>query len=435
MGNDRTVLTGLLAALLLTSRAAPVVYADSNARISSDGTAQIGSESGRAYQIVQGSQVIPVEPIVGNESVEAFYDYRHPYVGSRDDPSWGRSFSSRGTTEYQQNDTSMLMLYEGPQGVSLVAVHDKYVDGSQGTDGGSISWTVSGLPEGGEWAVIDDEYGWLTNAEQKDDIFRLGAAHRAGAPGNDGAPPGDADALLSWVWSTGRTDGVAFRGLGTDAAVVINPAFNDDSYHRYGDRRRPDVPPNRPGVGEGYNGTVDDWEVVVPTTDSDGEREIDEVDLDSLDEPIVVRSTSTPPAPRSVSLETDRIEPGDSVRLSAVIENRGGTDWSYEANLKVFDTTLQTKSVTVPAGEERTVEFTQQFGEDGRYEIGVGDERSTLTVGDPPASDGGSPFDDPNETGDNEEGGTDERIPGFGPIAALVALVVVAVGAKVGAAE
>jgi len=438
---SRRVVSGLIIVLLLTSLSAPVVDAEdetpvvdaeSESRIESHPYAQMGSESGRSYQIVQGSQVIPVEPIDGNESVEAFYDYRHPYVGSRDDPSWGRSFSSRGTTEYQQNDTSILLLYEGPQGVSLVAVHDKYVDGSEGTDGGSISWTVSGLPEGGEWAVIDDEYGWLTNAEQKDDIFRLGAAHRAGAPGNDGAPPGDADALLSWVWSTGRTDGVAFRGLGTDAAVVINPAFNDDSYHRYGDRRRPDVPPNRPGVGEGYNGTVDDWEVVASTAiDDDGEREIEEVDLDSLDEPIVVRSTSTPPAPRSVSLETDRIEPGDSVRLSAVIENRGGTDWTYEAKLKVFDTTLQTESVTVPAGEERTVEFTQQFGEPGRYEIGVGDERSTLTVGDPPASDGGSPFDDPDETDTNDDGGgIDERVPGFGPVAALVALVVVAVGAK-----
>ena len=427
------VVSGFLVVLLLTSLSAPVVYADSHTQLESDAAAQLGSESGRSYQIVQGTQVIPVEPLSGNETVEQFYDYRHPYVGSRDDPSWGRSFSSVGTAEYQENDTSVLMLYEGPQGVSLVAVHDKYVEeASRGTPGGSISWAVTGLPEGGEWAVIDDEYGWLTDAEPKDDIFRLDAAHRAGAPGNDGAPPTGADALLSWVWSTGRTDGVAYRGLGTDASITIEPAFNDDSYHRYGDRRRPDVPPDRPGVNEGYNGTVDSWEIVVPTADGNG-QEVEEVDLDNLGEPVVIRSTSTPPAPRSVSLERSAIDPGDSAQLSAVIENRGGTDWTYEANLKVFDTTLQTKSVTVPAGEERTVEFTQQFGEAGRYEIGVGDQRSTLTVGDPPASDGGSPFDDPNETGDTE--GTNEQIPGFGPVAALVALVVAAVGAKIGTKE
>jgi len=111
------VLTGLLVALLLTSLAAPIVYADSH-------TDDSGSESDRAYQIVQGTQVLSVEPLSGDESVEEFYDYRHPYVGSRDDPSWGRSFSSVGTTDYQRDDTSILMLYEGPQGVSLVAVHD-----------------------------------------------------------------------------------------------------------------------------------------------------------------------------------------------------------------------------------------------------------------------------------------------------------------------
>lgn len=423
----RTILTGFLVVLLLTSLSAPIAVAEGYAQMGSESNAQMGSASGQSYQIVQGTQVIPVEPISGNTTVEEFYDYRHPYVGSRDDPSWGRSFSSVGTTDYQENDTSLLMLYEGPQGVSLVAVHDKYhEEQSQGTAGGSLSWTVSGLPEGGEWAVLDDEYGWLTDAEPKDDVFRLGAAHRAGAPGNDGAPPGDADALLSWVWSTGRTDGMAYRGLGTDAAVVIDPAFNDDSYHRYGDRRRPAVPPNRPGANRGYNGTVDDWEVVVPTNDGE---DTEEVDLDSLGDPVVIRSTSTPPAPRSVSLQTDRIDPGDTARLTAVIENRGSTDWTYEADLRVFDTTLQTTSVTVPAGEERTVEFTQQFGETGRYEIGVGDERTTLIVGDPDATGGGSPFDDP-DTDDDDSGTTDDRIPGFGPLAALIALVTISVGAK-----
>jgi|AntDeeMetageno51_2_1112566.scaffolds.fasta_scaffold00040_12 PGF-CTERM protein len=417
-----TILSGLLAGLLLTSLAAPVVYADSH-------TDDSGSESGRAYQIVQGTEVLSIEPLSGDEPVEEFYDYRHPYVGSRDDPSWGRSFSSVGTTDYQRDDTSILLLYEGPQGVSLVAVHDRYhEEQSQGTAGGSLSWTVDGLPEGGEWAVLDDEYGWLTTNESKDDIFRLDAAHRAGAPGNDGAPPVGADALLSWVWTTGRSDGVAYRGLENDASIVINPAFNNASYHRYGDDRRPDVPPDRPEANAGYNGIVDNWDVVVP---SSGDDEVEHIELDSLEEPVAVRSTSTPPAPRSVSLEASQIDPGDTAALTAVIENSGATEWTYEAQLRVYDTDLQTKTVTVPAGEERTVEFTQQFGEPGRYEIGVGNEQATLTVGDPDASTDKSPFDDPDETGGSEgSDDTDDRTPGFGPVAALIALLVVAVGAK-----
>jgi len=414
--------TGLLIALLLTSLAAPIVYADSH-------TDDSGSESGRSYQIVQGTQVLSVEPLSGDEPVEEFYDYRHPYVGSRDDPSWGRSFSSVGTTDYQRDDTSILMLYEGPQGVSLVAVHDKYhEEPSQGTAGGSLSWTVGGLPESGEWAVLDDEYGWLTTNESKDDIFRLDAGHRAGAPGNDGAPPVGTDALLSWVWTTGRSDGVAYRGLENDASIVINPAFNNESYHRYADDRRPDVPPDRPGANAGYNGIVDNWDVVVP---SSGDDDVEHIELDSLEEPVAIRSTSTPPTPRSVSLEASRIDPGDTAALSATIENPGSTEWTYEAQLRVYDTNLRTKTVTVPAGEERTVEFTQKFGEAGRYEIGVGNEQTTLTVGDPDASTDESPFDDPDEADDTEGAdGTDDRIPGFGPVAALVALLVVAVGAK-----
>jgi len=151
----RAVMSGILVVLMITALFVPVVAADNHEDES--------ETTERSYQIVQGDQVIPVEPMQGDESVEEFYDYRHPHVGSRDNPSWGRSFSSMGTTDIQQDDTSALMLYEGPDGVSLVAVHDKYYEEqAEGTTGGSVSWTVSGLPEDGEWAVIDDEYGWLT---------------------------------------------------------------------------------------------------------------------------------------------------------------------------------------------------------------------------------------------------------------------------------
>jgi PGF-CTERM protein len=404
-------MSGLLAVLMITSVFVPVVVADSHEDES--------ETTNRSYQIVQGDQVIQVDPLQGNESVEEFYDYRHPHVGSRDNPFWGRQFSSVGTTEFQEDDQSTLLLYEGPDGVSFVGLHDKYhEEQAEGTTGGSVSWTITGLPENGEWAVIDDEYGWLAENETKDDIFLLDSDHRAGAPGNDGTPPGDADALLSWVWLTGRSDGVAYRGLDQDVSVTIDPEPNRYSYHRYGDQRRPDRLPDRPDRGERYNGTLYAWDVVVPT----GDGEFDRVTINN-GQPIEIRSTSSPPAPRSVTLESENIEPGNTARVSAAIENTGNVDWTYDASFRVGDTELDTQTVTVPAGEERTVEFSQDFTEPGVYEIGVDDRQTTLTVGDPEPTTNSSATDSSNES-------TDEQLPGFGPVAGLVALVAVTIVAR-----
>lgn len=370
-----TVLSTVAVVLLIGSLSVPVVYAD-------DHTESTGHD--RSYQIVQGDQVISVAPVDGEESVEAFYDYHHPHVESRADPQWGRSFSSEGTGEYQQDDTSVLLLYEGSEGVSLVALHDRYHETqADGTPGGSLSWTVSGLPNGGEWVVIDDEYGWYTSETTKDDIFYVDPAHQNSAPGTDGEPPGDADALLSWVWTTGRNDGVAYRGLDSNASITIDPGFNQDSYHRYGDQRRA-TRLDEPDQNNGYNGTVDDWQVIVP---ADNGTAFDRVSLEHLDEPVEIRSTSVRPAPQSVELETDTIEPGDSVRLTAVIGNPGAVEWSHEVSFRVDDTERQNTVVTVPAGEKRTVTFTQQFDSVGVYELGVGDEHTTVTVDEPETSD------------------------------------------------
>jgi len=428
MSNTRhtTVLSSVVVLLLIGSLFIPVVYADDHDE---------STEPDRYYQIVQGDQVVSVDPIEGDDSVEEFYDYHHPHVGSRDDPRWGRSFSSEGTVEYQKDDTSVLLLYEGPEGVSLVALHDKYHETqTDGTTGGSVSWTVSGLPNDGEWAVIDDEYGWLTTNATQDDLFYVDPVHRSGAPGTDGEPPNNADALISWVWVTGRNDGVAYRGLGSDVSVSIDPAFNEESYHRYGDQRRANEFPNRPYQNSGYNGTVDDWQVIVPT--SDGE-EFDRVSLERLDEPVDIRSTSVLPTLRSVELENETIEPGDSLELTAVVHNPGDTEWSYETSFRVGDTVLQREYVTVRPGEEQTVTFTQEFESAGVYEVGVDGERTTLTVGDPETNDTdeytGDTDGDTDDTGeytDDTDGNTDDQIPGFGPVTAVVALLVATLTAR-----
>ncbi len=388
----RPLLTGILVACLVTSLFVPTVVADTH-NASDD-------ESDRVYQLVHGhdeSQVIPIEPIAGEEAVEERYD--------SETGSWGRS----STDNYHENDASTLLLYEGTEGVSFVGLHDKYhAREAAGTTGGSLSWTIHGLPEDGEWAVLDDE--------SEDDIVYVAEDHRSGISDSDGEPPNESDALLSWVWSTSEAESVAYRGLDQDVSITIEPAVDEESYHRYGDQRRPNEPPDRPDRAAGYNGTVDDWEVIVPTDDG---SEFERVDLHHTHEPTKIRSTSEPTRLGAITLENDSIDPGDSARLSAEIENPGDTDWTHEASLHIGDSEIQTKTVTVPAGEERTVEFSQQISQTGDYEIGVDDEQTKLTVRDPNSTD--------NEDTDDT---TDEQTPGFGPVVAVVALCVAGIGSR-----
>lgn len=379
-----------------------------------------------SYQIVQGEQVIPVEPIDGDEPVEEFYEYRHSFVGDRDHEFWGRSFSSEGTVEYQEDDTSILMLYDGPDGLSLVAVHDRYhEEQAEGTTGGSVSWELTGLPEDGEWAVIDDDYGWLTEEDDKDDIFYLDEDHRDGAAGNDGEPPAGVDAMMSWVWLTGRTDGMAFRGLGTEPSITIDPSFNDDSYHRYGDHRRADELPDRPDRGERYNGTVDDWQVIVPTDDDEFER----VSLQSLDDPVEVRSTESDTdraIPEitidSIVVDNTTVETNEQTQISTLVENTGEADGIYTLRLSVAGVVLERETVRVAAGDQQTVEFTHSFAAPGEYELSINSEQVDLTV---EASE-----DDTGGTDSGETDSSEDEIPGFGVFSALAALLAVAVAAR-----
>jgi len=372
---------------MVTALFAPVAYAQE-----SESTAENTS-----YRIVQGDQEVAVEPIEGNVPVEEFYDYRYPYQ-SRDNPSWGRSFSSEGTSQYQQDDTSILMLYEGPNGVSLVAIHDKYYENPEnGTQGSSVSWQLTGLPDDGEWAVIDDDYDWRNESVEKDDIHRLAADHRAGAAGNDGEPPEGVDAQLSWVWTTGRSDGMAYRGLGgDDVSITIDPAFNEDSYHRYGDDRRPDEDPDDPEEGEQYNGSIEDWQVITATDDGNDFRR---VWFDSLEQEVTVESVSQPTAPEVSLSGPENATVGEVVTLNT----------STTGEIESYEWTVD--GTAVESTNESTL--THTFEEAGTAEVEV-----TVRTAD-------------NQTATNStaievvESGTASgaQTPGFGPVVAVVALV------------
>ena len=393
------VLSGLVALLMTSALFAPVVSAQSEQPADDEPAADEYT-----YRIVQGDQAFEVRPIQGDVPVEEFYDYRDPYQ-SRENPSWGRSFSSRGTTDYQQDNTSILMLYHGPNGVSLIAIHDRYHENlDNATAGSSVSFQLTGLPDDGEWAMIDDDYGWRIDDEEKGDVAQLGADHRSGAAGNDGDPPAGVDARLSWAWMTGRTDGMAYRGLAQDdLSISIDPAFNENSYHRVGDDRRPDEEPDDPEEGEEYNGTIDDWQVISATDGGEGFKRIW---FDSLEEE--VRIETTPEAePVTASLSgPEQVTVGQNVTFTA----NGTTD------IERYEWTVGGTPVESANGSA----LTHSFDEADTVEVNV-----TVTTAAAERRDTASPTVEVIDGEIDETEPTDEGTPGFNIGAALAALTAV----------
>ncbi|OYR54891.1 hypothetical protein DJ73_03880 [Halorubrum sp. Ea1] len=140
---------------------------------------------------------------------------------------------------------------------------------------------------------------------------------------------------------------------------------------------------------------------------------------------------------------------GDSVTVSATIENTGGAEGTQSVALTLDGEELDSQEVTLGAGNSTTVEFTADTSglDAGDYEHGVAtddDEATgTLTI----EADGGMDGDDGEDGTDGEDGedgtdgedgedgtdgedggdgGTDDSTPGFGALVALVALIAAA---------
>lgn len=193
-------------------------------------------ESNDTYAVTQDDDCIEIAPLSGNESVKSFYDYRTPIADNPYTNTTGQSYSSKGTITLQQPNTSSLFLYEDQTGnLSLVFLHGSVDNAS---DGGSVTFTITGLPGDGSWAVKDDEY----EGEDRYDVWNESdGVHR-----------------VDWTWGQGKTDGGAYTGLGDEFEITIEPAFNAEAelFEEY------------------YNGTVEDWSVL-----SNGQGAVDRTSL------------------------------------------------------------------------------------------------------------------------------------------------------------
>lgn len=213
------------------------------------------TDDGPGYVLVQADTCIPMTPLSGDEPVEDLYDYRLPerYVSEENgasDPGTGPYYSSAGTDSLQAADSSVMFLYDGPDGLSLVVVHGAVA----GSGGGSATFTVSNVPEESSWVVKDDYYLNPETGKIADSNYdrwnTSGHSHE-----------------IDWTW-VGKTDGGALRGLGDDFELRIDPEFNEDAAL----------------YEEHYEGDVEDWQAVVGS-----QTGIKRVGL-KLDEPVILRS-------------------------------------------------------------------------------------------------------------------------------------------------
>lgn len=163
-----------------------------------DSAEQNGSDT---FIVQQGDRCTEITALGdGSQSVEEFYDYRSPVTDQEG------LYSSYGTTDIQQSQVSQMFVYRGSEGLSLVFLHDQFGDES----GGFVATgDVSGLPANGEWAVEDDTYN------NRDDIFE----HENGS------------SHIEWFSNGNRTDGAAFRGLGSAEyrTITADVQFNEEA--------------------------------------------------------------------------------------------------------------------------------------------------------------------------------------------------------------
>lgn len=159
------------------------------------------------FVIQQGDTCTQIQPLGdGTESVESFYDYRR-FADDSEDPL-PANYSSLGTVDLQMDGTSQVFVYDGSQGLSLVFLHDRINQ----PDGFVATADVSGLPADGQPVVEDDDYA------NRDDVFEYT----------------ETGAHIEWVSNGGRTDGWAYRGLGSAGyrAITVDIEFNEAS-NRY----------------------------------------------------------------------------------------------------------------------------------------------------------------------------------------------------------
>jgi PGF-CTERM protein len=114
-----------------------------------------------------------------------------------------------------------------------------------------------------------------------------------------------------------------------------------------------------------------------------------------------------------VSFRSERITPDEVATVVVTIENPQSIADQHTVELELFGQVVNSREVTIPADDETRVQFTHDIVAPGTYTAQVGDETATIRVVDPGQS-----------AATATPTSTSTQFPGFGPLAALVGIVV-----------
>jgi hypothetical protein len=82
----------------------------------------------------------------------------------------------------------------------------------------------------------------------------------------------------------------------------------------------------------------------------------------------------------SLNVTPPEVTTGETVNITAVVENTGGSEGTYTAVLTVDGATVETKEVVLAAAESKTVSFSLVKDTHGTYQVGIDGLTSSLTV-------------------------------------------------------
>ncbi len=251
-----------------------------------------GEPNTRKITVEQGEKSYEVVPLSNGETIEEFYGYESAQINS--------------PLPIFQSDTSRLFFWSGPDGISLVLLHDAPSDGS----GGAITMEFDGLPLAqGSWVIKDDSGDFVNNQR------------------------------WNWAWDHIHTDGGAFRGGLTNESVTIDPAFNDAA------ERSPLSP-----------GTIDSWQVLSGRATEPTNESL------AMDENVTIHIPGDPGEKESSGLSGDSGTANVTAQITegtsslAVVYQTEQTDVNPEATIDVTGPNGTTVSESLSIGTVGTVQ-------------------------------------------------------------------------------